>query len=130
MNPAPVIRTTAHPASRSAQRPEVGRVDRRSGPARRRGEHHHGLRGNGRSRDRRARVAKVAFIGSTEVGKLIVQAAAGNLKVALAPPGGRVVQVAIYGAPIPIDATQAVLHEVEIRPSLTTRRTTSVSRRS
>jgi hypothetical protein len=42
-------------------------------------------------------VDKVAFIWSTEVGKLIVQAAAGKLKVALAPPGGRVVQVAIYG---------------------------------
>lgn len=39
--------------------------------------------------------------------------------ISLARPGGRVVQVAIYGQSIPIDATQAVLREVEIRASLT-----------
>jgi L-iditol 2-dehydrogenase len=39
--------------------------------------------------------------------------------VQLARPGGRVVQVAIYGRRIPLDATQAVLREVEIRASLT-----------
>lgn len=39
--------------------------------------------------------------------------------VRLARRGGRIVQVAIYGAPISIDATQAVLREVEIRASLT-----------
>ncbi len=39
--------------------------------------------------------------------------------IALARPGGRIVQVAIYGAPVPIDATQAVLREVEVRASLT-----------
>jgi L-iditol 2-dehydrogenase len=37
----------------------------------------------------------------------------------LARPGGRIVQVAIYGRPLPIDATQAVLREVEIRATLT-----------
>jgi 2-desacetyl-2-hydroxyethyl bacteriochlorophyllide A dehydrogenase len=39
--------------------------------------------------------------------------------VQLARPGGRVVQVAIYGRQIPFDATQAVLREVEVRASLT-----------
>jgi 2-desacetyl-2-hydroxyethyl bacteriochlorophyllide A dehydrogenase len=39
--------------------------------------------------------------------------------VQLARPGGRVVQVAIYGHPISIDATQAVLREIEVRASLT-----------
>jgi L-iditol 2-dehydrogenase len=39
--------------------------------------------------------------------------------VALARPGGVVVQVAIYGEAIEIDATQAVLKEVEMRASLT-----------
>jgi 2-desacetyl-2-hydroxyethyl bacteriochlorophyllide A dehydrogenase len=39
--------------------------------------------------------------------------------VQLARPGGRVVQVAIYGREIPFDATQAVLREVEVRASLT-----------
>ncbi len=39
--------------------------------------------------------------------------------VELARPGGRVVQVAIYGQPIPFDATRAVLREVEVRASLT-----------
>ena len=39
--------------------------------------------------------------------------------IALARPGGRVVQVAIYGRPVPVDATQAVLREVELRATLT-----------
>jgi L-iditol 2-dehydrogenase len=39
--------------------------------------------------------------------------------VQLARPGGRIVQVAIYGRRIPFDATQAVLREVELRASLT-----------
>jgi 2-desacetyl-2-hydroxyethyl bacteriochlorophyllide A dehydrogenase len=39
--------------------------------------------------------------------------------VQLARPGGRIVQVAIYGRQIPFDATQAVLREVEVRGSLT-----------
>jgi (R,R)-butanediol dehydrogenase/meso-butanediol dehydrogenase/diacetyl reductase len=39
--------------------------------------------------------------------------------VELARPGGRVVQVAIYGRQIPFDATRAVLREVEVRASLT-----------
>jgi L-iditol 2-dehydrogenase len=39
--------------------------------------------------------------------------------IGLARPGGRVVQVAIYGRPVPVDATQAVLREVELRATLT-----------
>ena len=39
--------------------------------------------------------------------------------IRLARPGGRVVQVAIYGEPLPVDATRAVLRETEIRATLT-----------
>ena len=39
--------------------------------------------------------------------------------VRLVRPGGTIVQVAIYGDPIPLDATGAVLREARIVPSLT-----------
>jgi 2-desacetyl-2-hydroxyethyl bacteriochlorophyllide A dehydrogenase len=39
--------------------------------------------------------------------------------VRLVRPGGTIVQVAIYGEPIPLDATGAVLREARIVPSLT-----------
>ncbi len=64
--------------------------DRRGGRARGRGERGHRLRRDGRRRARRPPVVdKVAFTGSTEVGRLIVHAAAGNLKKVSLELGGK-----------------------------------------
>ncbi|MBA2514819.1 MAG: alcohol dehydrogenase catalytic domain-containing protein [Solirubrobacterales bacterium] len=54
----------------------------------------------------------VVFVTSTHLDGL-------NDAIGLARPGGRVIQVAIYGQSVVIDATLAVLREVEVRPSLT-----------
>ena len=69
----------------AAVRAAARRADAGGRASRRRGQHRDRLRRDRRRGARRAPdVDKVAFTGSTEVGKLIVQAAAGNLKKVVA----------------------------------------------